>query len=351
MATVDGLWNTATTWSTIYNPCTVTLTSTTTKTLTPAASTSTTTITSTATTTLSTSFSVITQTSTTTTTSDTTTITSATTTTTTTVTSSSSTSTVAAPATFTPIQTSLPGSTYSGSGGSDPVSKREAKPGPGPRPGRQNQPGSQGGFSQWRHPQGVTCQIWVPGTCSTTVTTVTSTVTGTATTVTSTSTTTTTITSAPVGVTTTTTTVTATSVSTITDTSTSTSTSTTTTYLSTTTVYAACATNNFADEYQGEPLVEYTGGYSTVSDVTVDTAYDCCVAAITLGNSAIWAFIIGPGAGTCEVGQTDDSCPEPSTNPSTGYYETTGAPTVVGGNSYCGEVNAAVPVFSSSSSS
>ncbi|KIX97497.1 uncharacterized protein Z520_06949 [Fonsecaea multimorphosa CBS 102226] len=348
MASSSGLWNTATTWSTRYQPCTSTLTSTATATLTPAASTSTITVTSTATITGSTSFSTAIQTTTVTSTTDSTTATDTTTTTTTTTTLSISTSTVAAPATFTPIQTSLPGSTYSGSGGSDPISKREAKAG-GSRDSSNKAMLSQPGLSEWRYPQGVVCHQSVSETCSTKTTITTSTITATAKTVTATSTSITTTTVIPSGTTTSTSTVTTTVTSVITETSTSTSTSTATTYSTTTTVYAACATNNLADEYLGEYFLEVSGGFTSVYDTTTDDAYDCCVAAITLGDTSVWAWLPGEPSNNCEVGQTDGTCPDPATNPSTATYGASSPITV--GNAYCGGINAAVPLLSSSSSS
>lgn len=241
MGTTSGLWNTATSWTTRYIPCTITSTSTATTTLTLAPTTATITVTSTGTTVGSTSFSTVIQGTTSTSTVDTTTTTVTTTTTTTTSTVfSTSTTTVAAPATFTPIQTSLPGSTYSGSGGSDPISKREVK-------ARHHREQSSGlGLCQWHYPQGVTCHHWVPEKCSTTITTTTLTVTAWGQTVTTTSVSIVTTTSIPPGTVTATSTATTSTVSTITDTSTSTLTSTTTTYLSTTTLYAACASNNLA---------------------------------------------------------------------------------------------------------
>ncbi|OQV05112.1 hypothetical protein CLAIMM_09905 isoform 2 [Cladophialophora immunda] len=253
MGPSSGLWNAATTWSTRYQLCTSTLTSTATATLTPVASTSTITVTSTATITGSTSFSTAIQTTTVTSTTDSTTTTDTTTTTTTIITLSASTTTVAAPATFTPVETSLPGSTYSGSGGPDPISKREAKAW-GSSSSSNKEILSQPGLSEWRYPQGVVCHLSVSETCSTKTTITTSTITATAETVTSTSTSTTTTTVNPSGTTTSTSTVTTTTTSVITQTSTSTSTSTATEYITTTTLYAACATNNLA----GEPSLSNT---------------------------------------------------------------------------------------------
>ena len=86
-------------------------------------------------------------------------------------------STVSAPAAFTPIRTSLPASTYGGSGGADPIGKREAdddillkrasskKPDLVPRAGHP------------KYPKDVSCHRWTHHSCATKVVTSTKTVT------------------------------------------------------------------------------------------------------------------------------------------------------------------------------
>ena len=79
-------------------------------------------------------------------------------------------------------------------------------------------------------------------------------------------------------------------------------------------------------------------------DTTVDDAYDCCVAAVTLADTSVWAFEPNPFSGeggNCFIGQTGDTCPSPATNPSTAE---SGFGDLVIGNSYCGEINADVPI-------
>jgi hypothetical protein len=82
--------------------------------------------------------------------------------------------------TFTPVQTSLPGSTYSGSGGTDPAGKRDLSR----KRARHISPRSSNksylvplGYNRKSYPQGVHCDAWKPHpTCHKKVVTVTSTV-------------------------------------------------------------------------------------------------------------------------------------------------------------------------------
>src|ERR1700761_982092 len=114
MATTPAVWRTTTSWTTHYTPCTSIATVTVTKTSTPSQGTSTSTVVTTTTsigpTVTDTATSTLTETNT-----QSTTTTSTVSTTTTTTTTSSVASTVPAPVAFIAVQTSLPGSTYSGS--------------------------------------------------------------------------------------------------------------------------------------------------------------------------------------------------------------------------------------------
>jgi hypothetical protein len=69
-------------------------------------------------------------------------------------------STVAAPATFTPVQSSLPGSTYSGSGGPDPVGKREVNNNAPVKRASSNKLSLVPQVGYRRYPQGVFCHRW-----------------------------------------------------------------------------------------------------------------------------------------------------------------------------------------------
>ena len=91
--------------------------------------------------------------------------------------------------------------------------------------------------------------------------------------------------------------------------------------------------------------MEVLGGFETVDETTVDTAYDCCVAAIldNGGDTSVFAFEPGAAAGAinCFIGVTDDTCPNPATNPSTVQTDPSGD--LVIGNAYCGEIDVAIP--------
>ncbi|KAH8680503.1 hypothetical protein BX600DRAFT_428494 [Xylariales sp. PMI_506] len=236
--------------------------------------------------------------------------------------------TVAAAAAFTPVQSSLPGAEYGGSGGTDPVEKRDdITP-------RKNHPFGFGSGSSY--PQSCKCNVWVPGKCTTK--TVTSTVTTTAKPSTKVTTVTYTVTSTVVPSATKTITITSTSTDSFTATATQTitNTETDTVTTSTTTLYAACATANLADSVNGATIVGLNGNIPYVDQADADTAYDCCVAAITDPNaagSAIWAWELPGGTGSCQIGYTA-TCPNPASN---AVQAVTGsAEGYVVGNGYCG---------------
>ena len=89
----------------------------------------------------------------------------------------------------------------------------------------------------------------------------------------------------------------------------------------------------------------------SVDTSAVDTAYDCCVAALLDPNHAsVFAFepSSAGGADNCFIGVTGDTCPNPATNPSTAI--TSGDGDLVIGNGYCGEVNNAVAIVVPSAS-
>lgn len=100
------------------------------------------------------------------------------------------------------------------------------------------------------------------------------------------------------------TTTTITTISTSVTTSTSTTTQTTTSYTSTLSIYPACATNNFADQVNGQRLGggAYTGSQSYNQDrVDAFSAYDCCVATFQYpGQIGQVFFYLGTG-GSCYI--------------------------------------------------
>lgn len=124
-------------------------------------------------------------------------------------------------ASFLPVQSSLSGSIYSGSGGADPVAKRDTL--------------HHSNAHAQRHVVGVGCHVWKPENCVHGTTTVTST---------------------------------KISTSTVTHTPTTVS-----------TVYAACATNNFADHYSTFEINSISGeenvGNIQNTQSAQDSAYDC----------------------------------------------------------------------------
>jgi len=112
-----------------------------------------------------------------------------------------------------------------------------------------------------------------------------------------------------------------------------------------TTVYAACATNNFADAVGGVRILEVEGGFQSVDDLTAASAYDCCVAALTTPNIGPWAFQPGPlgTASNCFIGVSGDTCPAQASNPSEAVTDVSGS--LVIGNGPCAEINTAVSAF------
>ncbi|EME45856.1 hypothetical protein DOTSEDRAFT_23831 [Dothistroma septosporum NZE10] len=139
---------------------------------------------------------------------------------------------------------------------------------------------------------------------------------------------------------------------------TSTATCKVTVYPSTTTVYAACQTNNMLPSYRGANIREVQvidsarpddEGFGLVrSDATDATA--CCVAAITMSPpSFVWTFNSGsvkPDAGRCAI-LTDDTCKavprtDSATIEATVYSDArpaTDEAVLTVGNSYCGQWN------------
>lgn len=70
----------------------------------------------------------------------------------------------------------------------------------------------------------------------------------------------------------------------------------------------------------------------------MDTAHDCCVAAITDPNQAI-LFAYQLSTATCFIAVTADGCPDSASNAYTGLYDD-GAPVILG-DAYCGPINTA----------
>lgn len=338
----SGLSNTYVSTSTIYYECTSTETDTVTSTTTPAQPTSTvtTTITSTSTapTTTNTATSVVTLTSSVTTTTTNTVTATATATTTVSVASI-----IPAPAAYTPVQSSLPGSTYSGSGGADPIAKRG-------RPSIRDEEASnfKPGFSPQRYPDGIMCYTsQQSSTCTAATTSVTTMVTA-ATPAAATITATVIVTTAtfPGANTTITQTLTTTATVSVTTFSTSTSTTTVTQTSTTTTVYAACATNNLADlAANGNGFTSTNGpaNYDYALIAGVSSAFDCCNAAFAYSNQLVQMWVWNySGYRQCEVNYATGNnavCSQASTANAWGVNSASGATGETIGNGPCGEFN------------
>ena len=110
----------------------------------------------------------------------------------------------------------------------------------------------------------------------------------------------------------------------------------------TTDVYAACATNNFADFYNGNTIIDafpQSAGNATSNMLTSDSAYDCCVAAYTFPGGGPVNFVFELDVlGTCYVDTIGTQCPHPGNNPANAFYSSPGIPVAVVGNSYCGTI-------------
>ncbi|KAJ9663870.1 hypothetical protein H2198_000630 [Neophaeococcomyces mojaviensis] len=289
------------------------------------------------------------------------------------------TTTVSAPAGFTPIASSLPGTGLKKREISVRSERGQSKRGgfAGPNPIKSgNSWSASGNISQLGrnprqggapgYPNGVQCTITVYTTSVVTSTrTIQTTLTASTPTVVTTSTVSATTTSTILPGTVTST---ATSTSTITSVSTSTNivtasitvTSTVSVTTSTTTVYAACASNNVVGSYQGGGLVGW--GFTTqnfnagLSTYNADSPVDCCVLAAT--NSGSWFYNFYPtvpvGAGNCDI-IIASTCPVPTTatvdangattsGHATVYYDPAATPSAfqVSGNGPCGVVQNAL---------
>ncbi|KAF2486892.1 hypothetical protein BDY17DRAFT_332177 [Neohortaea acidophila] len=219
-----------------------------------------------------------------------------------------STSTVPASAGFVPVQSSLPGSTYSGSGGADPVAKRDTL--------------DHSNLDAQKYVVGVECHVWKPGHCVQTVTTVTSTKQASPTTITVTQHLQTT------GTTTLTSTTTTISTSIVTNTPTIVS-----------TVYAACATNNLADYYGTYPIAG--ASFVSTSGADAGSAYDCCVLALQTPNTQVFVFqSAGDGLpSTCQLlSNPSVVCDGQTSGSYIAWSAGTSLPLAAVGNAYCGEV-------------
>lgn len=98
-----------------------------------------------------------------------------------------------------------------------------------------------------------------------------------------------------------------------------------------------------ADMYNGVSFVEGEGGFQEVDQVTTDSAYDCCVFAITNPDpAAVWVYEPGiSGASNCYIGTNGNTCPNPASNPSTVITDPSGS--LVVGNGFCGGFQKAIP--------
>jgi len=260
-----------------------------------------------------------------------------------------STATVPTPAGFTPVRSSLPGSSYGGLEGRGSIEKERT--GFSRRsPEGQIQAYGGGIKGHKRYLQGIDCHVYAPigGKCSAKTLTVTSTATAPKVTVRKTITATVTTVYCPSAAKTMqkktiTSTITSISVSTLT--STTVSVTTPTVASSVTTVYAACATDNMADRYQGAPFLDVAIGAasSLVDSSAVASAYECCVAALLdPAGASVWAFEPNAGGGdNCFIGQTSGRCPAPGTDLIRAITFSTGD--LVVGNSHCGEIGSVLP--------
>ncbi|KAF2481318.1 hypothetical protein BDY17DRAFT_301089 [Neohortaea acidophila] len=201
-----------------------------------------------------------------------------------TVKGATSTLVIAAPSGFQPVQSSLPGAVYQGSGGSDPiVAKRDTLE-------ARNDVEESLMDGMWRRAE-IAARA---GACQTTTSTMTKY-----------------FTKAP---------------------STKTVISTSTSYATTTTVYAACASNNLADYYTPTGQILNGGGPFQISGVSFSrledspTAYGCCVQALLADNSgAAWGYI--PQNGGC-VSFSVDTCSDPGAQSTNAFQANTASSSV-----------------------
>ncbi|QIX01364.1 hypothetical protein AMS68_006881 [Peltaster fructicola] len=316
-------------------PCTSTTTVSLTVTTTPAPSTSV------VSTTITTTFTAPTTTYTATSTTTATTTSSITSTSTevdvvSTTTSIVSTSTVPAPANFTPVQSSLPNSTYLGSGGFA-LAKRDLEE-------RQvDLLGLDGLLNTFA--QQVDCIAYSLGVCATATVTSTSTVTAATPTVTTTTTQTQTNTVYPSATETSTVSTTVTTSAYFSTTVTTTTTTTITSVTSTPTFYAACANANMADQINGLNITGLHGLKTPEANVETKgtTAYDCCVAGLQSsypGLQAYWFLVptTPSQSAWCNIYYNASTCVTQSDYPYKAYPRKSAARTVVG-NFQCGEFN------------
>ena len=118
-------------------------------------------------------------------------------------------------------------------------------------------------------------------------------------------------------------------------------------YTSTTTVYAACATNNMADGFVGQPAGQGVaniippggGAYPVYESSKTNSAYDCCVYGL-LGPNSGMTFAYTPSDSSCVIGAYDRQCP--ATGQATSQNTLVqGSYTFVTGNLPCGGISAA----------
>ncbi|KAF2097158.1 hypothetical protein NA57DRAFT_77412 [Rhizodiscina lignyota] len=187
------------------------------------------------------------------------------------------TSTIPAASGFLPIQSTLPGAAAN--------KRRELEVRSSPNPAH-----GLAGILSRKWGGDVTCRVFC-GNCATTTHTKTVTKTASPKTSTAFSTSTILVMSVPVADTTVSVTSTSTITASVTPTDTQVTTSTSTVYTSTTSSYAACATDNFASTVNGQAIVNGEDDEGTTGwlQYSAGDAYDCCVAAI-LGGADFFAW-------------------------------------------------------------
>lgn len=119
-------------------------------------------------------------------------------------------------------------------------------------------------------------------------------------------------------------------------------------YTSSTTVYAACATNNFVDTVASGPEgagiggIALQGGGAFTDDVTavVNSAYNCCVFGLGVPFAAA-VFAWDETTGNCFVAGNSNTCPAGGQNNNFAQVQTQSSVQYVAGNLPCGAITEA----------
>jgi hypothetical protein len=119
-----------------------------------------------------------------------------------------------------------------------------------------------------------------------------------------------------------------------------------TVFTSTTTAYAACASDNVIGSYDGGGLVGWgfntmNGFQATLQSVDATTALECCARAQANPNTWFYSFYTVGNMG-CDI-IVGSSCPVPGTSVSRLFYDPSSAPgsVQISGNGQCGVLSSA----------